>query len=366
MKSLFIALLSFVGFILFTAPAANALAAQVHTSPVLVEIGFALAVFAVTAASKPSLLNVHTAGVEKEAWVDYIIKRFWKDNGFLTKFASESNKVLNGRVVHIPNPGAKPTAVKNRSVFPAVAVRRTDSDISYLLDEYSIDPIHIHELEKVELSYDKLNDVYGDQLGVLNDAIAEDTIIKIMTGITAPNIVHTSGGKTGDTTEATLIGATGMRKLSVHQDIRKVNLRMNTTNVPKNDRVGLLEENMADQIFGSLSDTENRNFTQYANAETGVLGRLYGFDIMTRSSVAAATNADAIRAFGAAILPTDNAASIFWQKGCVAFALGEIKIFDDTDNPLYFGDIISTSQRSGARRRRADDLGVVALIQGAA
>lgn len=361
MKNFKVFLLSLIGFFLAISPGATMAAQALGASPLLV--GSIVTAGTVLAYNKfSSNVNAFVSGVENETWVDYMIQRFWKDNAFLKFFFNESKRVLAGRVVHIPQPGTKPTATKNRTEFPAVAVRRTQTDITYLLDEYSVDPSHIHNLDKIELTFDAMDEAYGDQLGVLNEVIADDTIIKILTGIPAGSIIKTSG----DAVLATLENATGNRKAAVHKDIRRIKLLMNTKNVKKTDRYALLEENMADQIFESLSDNQERDFSRYADAETGVLGVLYGFKIMTRSSVAAATNADVIRALGATTIATDCAVSLFWQKDCVAFALGDIDMFDDLGNPLYYGDIISSTQRMGCRRRRADNLGVVAYIQATA
>src|SRR6266542_6269123 len=53
-------------------------------------------------------------GIVIETWANYIIERFWKDNQFLRFAYDDSDKVLAGRIVHIPQPGSKPVVVKNR------------------------------------------------------------------------------------------------------------------------------------------------------------------------------------------------------------------------------------------------------------
>jgi hypothetical protein len=52
-----------------------------------------------------------------------------------------------------------------------------------------------------------------------------------------------------------------------------------------------------------------------------------------------------------------------WQKDSVARALGEKKFFEKKDDPEYYGDVYSAMIRAGGRRRRADDAGVVAIVQ---
>lgn len=359
MKRFLKSLLAIIGFILMISPATNAMAAKLDVSNTTTTIVTAAFHGVVSKVAPAPTTTIYKNGVEVEIWVDYIIKRLWKDNQFLQYAFSDDDKVLAGKIVHIPQPGSKPSVVKNRSSFPAAAVRRTDTDITYTLDEYTTDPTHIQDAEKVELSYNKIDSVYGDHAGVITETAGDDIIIKWLTGIAAPNIVKTTGASVA----TTLPGTTGNRKAATHKDVRAMNLLFNTQNIAKEDRYALIEENMADQIFESLSETQYRVFTEYADATTGVLGKLYGFKIMTRSSVAVASNADAIRALGASVVATDSAVSLFWQKNSVARALGEVKFFENTNDPQYYGDVYSALLRMGGRRRRSDGFGVAALIQ---
>jgi len=360
MKNFFKFLISLTLFIFAISPASNGLAAFAGIPNVAAATVLVMGVLLIAVFQKKRNTNtfIHACGVEKEMWVDYIIKRFWKDNSFLQYAYNDDQYVLAGKVVHIPQPGAKPLVIKNRNSFPAAAVRRTDGDITYALDEYSTDPTHVQNAETIEPSYNKLDDVYGDHLAAITELVADDMLLKWATGLPAGSFLKTTGAAAA----ATLPGATGNRNVAVHKDIRAINLFFNTKNVTKTDRYGLLEENMADQIFDSLSDTQYRTFTEYADATTGVLGKLYGFNLMTRSSIAVAKADNTVAALGAGVLATDSQASIFWQKNSVTRALGEVKVFDDTDNPLYYGDIISSLLRAGGRRRRSDDLGVALLV----
>lgn len=339
-------------------PMVGGLSEKLDVHPTLVTLGFVGLAMVGTKLSKPKV-NAFKCGVENETWVDYIIQRFWKDNAFMQFVYNESAKVLAGKVVHIPQPGAKPSAVKNRNVFPAVAVRRTDTDVVYPLDEYSVDPVHIHNRDKMELTYDALDEAYGDQAGVVNEIVAEDLLVKWLTGLPAASIVRTTGANV----DAHVASATGQRKSTVHANLKAAGKVMNLQGVPKTDRYVLFDEEMYDQFTNSLSDTQERDFSKYFDATTGVVGRLHGFSIMTRASVAAASNADVIRALGAAGAATDNGVAICWQKQCLALAIGDVEMFDDMGNPLYYGDIVSSTQRMGGRRRRGDDRGVVAIIQ---
>lgn len=295
--------------------------------------------------------------IQQEIWVKYIVDRLWKDNSFLQQAFNDDQYVLAGKVVHIPQPGSKPSVVKNRSSFPGSVVRRTDTDITYNLNEFTTDPTHIQDADKVELSYDKIASVFGDHAGQLVETVADDMIISWLTGIS--KIVRTSGADA----DAKVSGQTGQRKVFVHGDLKKAQLVLNLDSIPAMDRYALLEANMADELFDSLSNTQYRDFSQYADAANGVIGKLYGFNIMTRASVAMASSADAINALGASVAATDNVTSFCWQKSAVARALGEKKFFENPNRAEYYGDIYSALLRSGGRRRRANGEGIVAIMQ---
>lgn len=300
--------------------------------------------------------NVFPLGIQVEIWAKYIIERFWKDNAFLKNAFSDDDKVLAGHVVHIPQPGSKPLVVKNRNSFPATTVQRTDTDITYVLDEYTTDPTHIQDAEKVEVSYDKIDSVLGDHMSTLSEAVADDLLIKWAPALA--RFVRTTGADTAGT------GAqTGTRKAMMGADLKKAALLMNLDNVPKNDRFALCDSNMLDQLTSQLTDTLYRDFSSYYDAKNGVIGRLHGFDIIDRSAVLNYAVGNTVKALGAAGAATDNLASLCWQKNSVARAMGEVKLFQRINDPLYYGDIYSCLLRMGGRIRRANAEGIVAIVQ---
>lgn len=319
-------------------------------------VGGALTVLSVITPMPQGTLN----GVVLETWANYIMERFFKDNGFLKNAYDDSDKVVSGRIVHIPQPGSKPAVVKNRSVFPAVAVRRTDTDVVYTLDEYSTDPTHIPNIDSIHLSYNKQDSVLGDQMAVLNEQVADDMLIKWGANAT---IVKTTGGS-GATTVGPVTGQTGNRLAFVHKDLQKLMIKMNADNIPKQDRYILIDDNMFDAFYDTLGDTNAKDFSRFADVENGVIGKLHGFNIITRSSVLAATSGDTIKALGASLAATDNLVSLAWHKNSVAMAIGDTKLFQNVNDALYYGDVYSALVMAGGRVRRADGKGIYAIAQG--
>lgn len=295
-----------------------------------------------------------------EVWAKYIMERFWKDNGFLRYAYDDGQYVVAGRIVHIPQPGSKPAVQKNRGTFPGTAVRRTDTDVVYALDEYSTDPTHIPNIDAIHLSYDKQDSVLGDHMETLNETVADDMCIKWAgNGV----VVKTTGGAAAGQV-GPVGGQTGNRLGLHHQDYKKLMIRANVDNVPKENRYSLIDDNMYEYFYDSLSDTMQRDFSRYVDAANGIVGKIHGWNILTRSSVYAATNADAIKALGASLGATDNLGCLAWHKNAVAFAIGDKKLFQDLNSAIYYGDVHSALLMAGGRYRRADGKGLYSIIQG--
>lgn len=301
---------------------------------------------------------------------DYIIEKLRKVNPFLAFAIIENAFVLGGAVVHIPNAGASPTVVKNRSTFPATAVQRTDSFVTYALNVFTTTPTFVTWHEENEISYDKTDSVLNDHVQTLMEAVGDDILYAWVTGIKsdgtadsipAANIIKTTGAAVAVTED----GQTGTRKAFTYTDLANAQAKMNKMNVPKSDRYALLESYQYQQLINSLSSNQMAAFQQTADIANGIVGRLAGFNILERSSVLA-FNGNVPVAPGTALSATSCLGALCWQKDSVALALGDIKPFQDDDNPQYYGDIFSAAVKAGGRCRRQDWAGVIAIVQDAA
>lgn len=303
-----------------------------------------------------------------EVFATYVVEKLRKTNPFLQYAVDESSSVLGGAVVHIPQAGASPTVVKNRSTFPATAVMRTDSFVTYSLNVFSTTPTHITWHEENEISYDKTDSVLRDHVETLMETVGDEILYAWVTGtlangnadaIPAASIIRTSGSLVA----ATESGQTGNRKALSYADVQAAQALMNKQGVAKTDRYLLLETYMLQQLIDSLSSNQMAAFQQTADLANGIVGKLAGFNILERSTVLTFTAAGAPIAPGTAVAATTELASLAWQKDCVSLALGDIKPFQDKDNPQYYGDIFSALVKAGGRCRRADWKGVIAIVQ---
>jgi len=308
-----------------------------------------------------------------QIWRKYILEQLFKDNEFLNhSFRVGDSNILNGQLVHIPNAGENPDVKRNRTILPAEVTRREDLDVIYKLDEFTTDPIHISDIEKVEMSYDKIKSVLGSHINTLSDTVADWMIYKWLTKNTTSDVdtaVAWSSGTyvatTGSAGTANGPNAQGLKKLTA-ANLASARLMMNKLNVPKKDRFCLLPSIMYDELLQELGASSNANLELQKSTDLpgGVLFRLYGFNIMERSSVALFTKSTpTVQIPGTTETNSHGYGAICWQKDKVEAAIGQVKMFQNQNDPTYYGDIYSALVRAGGRARYDAATGVVPIIQ---
>lgn len=297
--------------------------------------------------------------VQKEIWQRDLVKDFFADNSFASKAVNDDIYVNEGKKVHIPNAGAPADVEVNRQTLPAKTKERKDTDIEYTLDELTTDPVRIPFADTVELSYDKRNSVISQNKLKLIETASEILLKNWAPG--KENCVGTTGKKV----DAHTAEATGERKSLDKKDILALMTKMDAANLPQEGRYLLLDASMYAQLIESLTETESIGFFAAANVQKGVVGQLYGFNILKRSKVLVYTKAGIVKDVNAKGAADDNAAGLAWHESCVSRALGEVKMFDSLNNPLYYSDIYSFLVRVGGAKRRTDKKGVYAIVQAA-
>lgn len=294
--------------------------------------------------------------VQKEIWQRTIIEGLFADESFLSKAVNDDMYVNEGKKVHIPNAGAPSGVVVNRSVLPGTVSKRNDVDVDYTLDELTTNPILIPHADIVELSYNKRNSVIDQDRKEIIFKAAEAILAKWCPA--AGNRVQT----TGKAVAAWTPSATGLRKAISPADVAALQLRMNRDNVPQTDRYLLLDANMYQQLLDGMTQTQAIGFFQAADIKRGVMGMLYGFEIMVRSTVYRFAADGTIKAYEAEGAATDLAGGLAWQRDSLSRALGKVIMFDQVNNPEYYGDVYSFLVRTGGAIRRYDKKGVYAIL----
>lgn len=304
--------------------------------------------------------------VTVEIWEDFIASNLFKAYEWLLRAKDRTSRVIGGSVVHIPQAGSVVGTQRNRAVYPVPLVKRSDSDITYVLDEISSDATHIKNAETVELSYDKITDVIGDHTNKLGQDCAKNALFRWFSGIVAANITRTTGADTA----VYLAGQTGTRKKLMVADIKAGKTIMNNqTKREQGKRIALITEDAYNQLKSDAAiDNMEKHLNEGAVFKDGDLVRLQGFDIIRTDVIPRFTNATPPVAKdpldpAVANAATDNDAVLLIDLDFVHIAKGDIKFFETLGDALLQGDAYSALVRVGAARERSDQAGVVAVIQ---
>lgn len=297
------------------------------------------------------------AGVQKEIWQRTIVEGFFADDSFMSKAVNDDIYVKEGKTVHIPNAGAPSNVTINRTELPAKVKVRNDKTVDYDLDELTTDPTLIPNAETIELSYDKRNSVISQDRAYLIERAAQNLLYRW----NPSKFIST----TGKAVQAHLSAATGNRKAFTKEDVLALMTQFNMDNIPQTGRYLLVDAIMYAQLLESLTKTDEIGFFAAADVKKGVVGNLYGFNVMQRSQVLKAGEDGALKKFDVAGAATDVAAALAWHEQSVSRALGEVKMFSDMDSATYYGDLYSFLVRCGGAIRRSDGKGVYRVIQAA-
>ena len=256
--------------------------------------------------------------IQKEIWLDHFVQDLFPDNSFLSKSFNADEFVRAGKVVHIPCSGAKIKASVGPIARPKVASEKVDQEVQFSLSEFYTDPIYIPNADKYELSYDKRATVLSAARGALDDIIATE-ILK-------------SWFKPGETEGFPV-------KTMTRQAVRIAQLNFNSCDIPQENRYLLLDSIAYDQLLSDLTEAQTNAFLASADAAKGIIGNIYGFDVMLRSKV------------------LKDISAVAWHKDYVCRAIGNYDMFVQENDPHYYADVLSFLVRAGGTHMSHNLLG---------
>lgn len=304
--------------------------------------------------------------LQKEQWLADIQENLFKDNAIITR-ATNHDGFVNYKTVHVPQAGANPTITKNLGSFPAVISQRTDSELTYSMDTYYVQPIHIENGQEIAfLSYDKRMSILNQHISTLEDVLTNNALYKwAPSGATRQ--VRTTGTAVGN---ALAPSATGTRNAVTLADILKAKSILDSENVPAAGRVLLLPSDMYNAQLLAIADVYQAQSYGTSALPSGVVTRIHGFDVMIRSTVVVYDNTatpviKAVSDNGAPTTPaaTDNLGALAYHPAFVAKAMGATDVFITEQVAEYYGSIVSAMQLFGASKMRTSQVGVVAIVQ---
>lgn len=308
-----------------------------------------------------------------QIWQNHIEEEIFKDNAFMRKSHNADEYVLGGKVVHIPQSGGSGNVVKNRTSVPATVRKRTDTDIVYVLDAFTTDPVLIPNVDTKELTYDKRNSVLGEDRDKLVQTVAEETLFNwthspVFKDYGATSLPNTHKFlTTGASVPASAPGATGNRNAATLGDLQRLQAYFRSINRWYEGKMHImLPPQMLLQLFPAdsiVTATYMQSVTE-AERRMGIIAKAQGFNIWSRSSVLITQANGTIRVPGEAGAVTDGEAALAWYEDAVELAMGSIDAFEQLKAPQFYGDVYSFEVRIGGRARRTGYEGVAILRQG--
>ena len=303
--------------------------------------------------------------IQTEVWTQDIQETLLPESDFMTKSVDHSDFV-NDKTVHIIQAGTAATVEKDRSALPAVIAQRIDTDRTYSLAEYTIDPRLITNLEEIQTVPSKRDSIMKDIIDQIRKRMGDETAntwggvgLESSTG----QIVLATGTATANIFPP---GGTGNRKAVLINDMATAAAKLDADDIAQENRWMLMPAKMYhNMLIENKAELLSAEFMNQGNLPSGVVRNIWGFNIMLRSNVTIYTNAatPVIRAVGSATATDDNFGAIGWHTNQVATALGAIKVFIQEEVPEFFGDILSGLVMHGSIALRTDGKGIVTIVQ---
>lgn len=304
--------------------------------------------------------------LDREQWLADIQENLFKNNEIINR-ATNHDGFVNYKTVHVPQAGANPTITKNLGSFPATISQRTDSELTYSMDTYYVEPIHIERgQETAFISYDKRMSILNQHIKTLEDVLTNQALYKW-----APAGAGTFVKTTGSAVSTALApSATSTRLAITLADILSAKAKLDEANVPAEGRILLMPSSIYNGQLLAIQDVYQMQSYGSSALPSGVVNRIHGFDIMVRSTVVVYDNTatPVLKTVGDNGTPsspatTDNLACLAYHPSFVAKAKGNADVFINENDPAYYGSIVSALQLFGASKMRTSQTGIVAIVQ---
>ena len=284
--------------------------------------------------------NITMMAIQKQIWTDKLMEGFYPKDDFLMA-SVDMTELVDYNTINLAEAGVDPAVLIDNTSYPINAATRSDVPLSITLKTLDTESTIVRNIEKKELSYNKMESVVRSHRNSLRKGA-----IKLAAHYWAAN---------ADGTYTPVIAATGdlsngYKKLKFEDilviraklvaldiDITRVNIMLN----PRHE-TDLLEQDM--KLYKEIIATGNIfNMRYFVNSQTP------RFNAPTATRVA----------YGAAPAGTDTIASTLWVTDEVMKADGSVDVFAKYNDPDQKGDVINFQKRFIALPLRSKGLGAI-------
>ena len=274
------------------------------------------------------------AGVYAEVWTGQIVERFTHaQNGTFLDGVPDFSRYVDNSVIHLVEAGLSPTVLIDNTTYPLAIENLPDGDVAITLHKFETLPSRVTDDELYAISYDKMG-LKKDQHA---DVLAESHLDKAIHAF-AP-VSNTPKTPVIYTTGAVVDG----RKRLTRSDVIKLKDKLDKMRVPKKGRRLVL---CSDHV-NDLLDTDQKFKDQYHNYETGVIARMYGFEIYEATNCPLFDQSGNKLSYGAVAGAGQFEASVFFYVPRMFKAKGDTQMYysEAKTDPVNKQNLISFTNR---------------------
>jgi hypothetical protein len=287
-----------------------------------------------------------TAGINKEIWIDKLKENFWADASDFLKGVDDWSEWVEYNTINFSVMGTDPVVLKNNGTWPIVAVQRTDTNSTVVLDTYDTTTTRVRNVEEIEAAIDKLTSVIKQHKKKLQLDIANEAIWNYgpSANATATPVIQTTGATRSITVAGGALSTVGARVQLA--DISALQERFDILDYPQDGRILVLHP----AHRKDLMDADTTLFKQFSNLKTGEFLDLFNFKITTYSTTPTYTKTTYVKkAFGTAFDATNDVpASVAFINSEVMKCMGDVEIFykEKGINPEQRADEVGFQMRA--------------------
>ena len=247
---------------------------------------------------------------------------------------------------------------------------RLNDKKSYDVNVFGTESTALQGIDLKTFSYEKRSELLQEHADVVNTQVANYAAIEFAQDTANTDlIVKTTSTETRDSIVTG--GATAPVKRIAKNDVfnvKRIFHRMNIPNV-ESGLYGLITPEQWQDLLLIPEFVDYDKTGMESKLKQGLVGKLLGFEFYVRQNED--LNANVVYnettlakiAYQGAVAATDTSAAIFWHRSLVRHTQGAVKLFLQSNNPIYKADVMSTDVRFGATKSRTDGRGVVSLVE---